>query len=439
MNITPSQSASRGYKIFFEHGKCQTPDHPLVPFIEGDGSGVDIWRTARPVIDAAVQTAYQGVRAIEWFEVFAGQKAFDLKGSWLPDETLDVLKEYFVGIKGPLATPVGEGMRSLNVALRKNLDLFACVRPVRWFEGVPAPVLHPEYLDVVVFRENTEDLYSGIEFECETEKSSRFLAVLKELFPEEAVKIRFPQTSAFGIKPVSREGSRRLVRAAIRYALENNRRSVTLVHKGNIMKFTEGGFRNWGYDLAESEFSGEVFSMRLYDRIKKQEGEVAAEKARDDALKTGKIIVKDIITDAAFEQTLTHPRDFDVLATTNLNGDYLSDALAAQVGGIGMAPGANINYETGHAIFEATHGTAPTLAGKDLANPGSVLLSAEMMLRYLGWGEAADLLQTGLVSAIASQNLTPDLQQLLPGSRAVSTTEFGKIIISKMEQQGGSR
>jgi isocitrate dehydrogenase len=426
-----------GMKIGFERGKWIVPDHPMIPFIEGDGSGVDIWRTARPVIDEAVKIAYRDLRSIAWFEVYAGQKAFDLKGSWLPDETLEAFKEYLVGIKGPLTTPVGEGMRSLNVALRKNLDLFACLRPVRWFEGVPAPVLHPEYLDVVIFRENTEDLYSGIEFESGSENARQFLAILEERFPAEAKKIRFPETSAFGLKPVSIEGTRRLVKAAVRYALENRRKSVTLVHKGNIMKYTEGGFRGWGYDVAEEEFGGQVFSMRHFEKTKKLEGEAAAVNARDEALRQGKLIVKDIITDAAFEQTLTHPRDFDVLATTNLNGDYLSDALAAQVGGIGMAPGANINFESGHAIFEATHGTAPTLAGKDLANPGSVLLSAEMMLRSLGWIEAADLLLKGLLGAIKSRQLTADLQQLLPGSKAVSTSEFGQVIIQKMRQQGG--
>jgi isocitrate dehydrogenase len=427
---------SQGTKLSFEKGKWSTPDHPLIPYIEGDGSGVDIWRAARPVIDAAVNQAYQGQRSIAWFEVFAGQKAFDLKGSWLPEETLQAFKDYMVGIKGPLATPVGEGMRSLNVALRKNLDLFACVRPVRWFEGVPAPVLHPEYLDVVIFRENTEDLYSGIEFEAGSENARQFLASFQAQFPEEARKIRFPETSAFGLKPVSRDGSSRLARAAINYALINKRKSVTLIHKGNIMKFTEGGFRGWGYDVAENEFGDRTFSMRRYDKIKKAEGEAAAESARREALQSGKLLVKDIITDAAFEQTLTRPRDFDVLATTNLNGDYLSDALAAQVGGIGMAPGANINYESGHAIFEATHGTAPTLAGKDLANPGSVILSAEMMLRYIGWTEAADLILKGLVAAIAGRSLTSDLHQLLPGSKAVGTSEFGKIIIHKMQQGG---
>jgi isocitrate dehydrogenase len=425
-----------GIMVTFEKGKCVVPDYPLIPFIEGDGSGVDIWRTARPVIDAAITAAYQGKRSIVWMEVFAGQKAFDTQGSWLPEETLQAFRECMVGIKGPLATPVGEGMRSLNVALRKNLDLFACLRPVRWFEGVPAPVVHPEYLDVVIFRENTEDLYSGIEFEAGSEKARQFLASLKQQFPEEAQKIRFPETSAFGLKPVSQEGSKRLVRAAINYALANRRKSVTLVHKGNIMKFTEGGFRGWGYDVAELEFGDRVFSMRHFDEIRKTEGEPAAVKARQVAAEQGKLQVKDIITDAAFEQTLTRPRDFDVLATTNLNGDYLSDALAAQVGGIGMAPGANINFESGHAIFEATHGTAPTLAGKDLANPGSVLLSAEMMLRYLGWSEAADLLLKGLLGAIKSRQLTADLHQLLPGSKAVSTSEFGRIIIQSMNMQG---
>ncbi|MHC1783224.1 MAG: NADP-dependent isocitrate dehydrogenase [Anaerolineaceae bacterium] len=426
----------QGTKVTFENGKWVVPIHPLIPYIEGDGSGVDIWRTARPVIDTAVEAAYQGQRSIVWKEVFAGQKAFDTEGSWLPEETLLAFREYLVGIKGPLATPVGEGMRSLNVALRKNLDLFACLRPVRWFEGVPAPVLHPEYLDVVIFRENTEDLYSGIEFEAGSEKARQFLTSFKEQFPEEAQKIRFPESSAFGIKPVSQEGSKRLVRAAINYAIANKRKSVTLVHKGNIMKFTEGGFRGWGYDTAEQEFGSQVFSMRHFEKIKNTEGEAAAVKAREDAAKQGKLLVKDIITDAAFEQTLTRPRDFDVLATTNLNGDYLSDALAAQVGGIGMAPGANINFESGHAIFEATHGTAPTLAGKDIANPGSVLLSAEMMLRYLGWPEAADLLLNGLLGAIKSRQLTADLHQLLPGSKAVSTSEFGRIIIQSMHRQG---
>jgi isocitrate dehydrogenase len=429
-----AKSSPVGNPVFFEKGKLIVSDNPVIPFVEGDGIGADIWRAARPVIDEAVRLAYQGSRSIDWFEIFAGQKAFDLYHSWLPDETLRAFREFLVGIKGPLATPVGEGIRSLNVALRKNLDLFACVRPVRWFPGVPAPVVHPEKVDMVIFRENTEDLYTGIEFEQGSEKTKRFLDLLKEQFPEEAEKIRFPETTAFGIKPVSMEGSSRLVRAAIRYALENKRRSVTLVHKGNIMKFTEGGFRGWGYDVAEKEFGERVFSMRRYEKIKKTEGEPAAEKARKTAMQEGKLLIKDIITDAAFEQTLTRAGDYDVLATTNLNGDYLSDALAAQVGGIGIAPGANINYETGNAIFEATHGTAPLLAGKDKANPGSMLLSAEMMLRYLGWNEAADFVMKGLVGAIGSQQLTEDLYQLLPGSRLVKTSEFGKIIIQHMNQ-----
>lgn len=429
-----ANSSPVGNPVFFENGKLIVSNNPVIPFVEGDGIGADIWRVARPVIDEAVRLAYAGSRSIGWFEIFAGQKAFDLQHSWLPDETLQAFREFLVGIKGPLATPVGEGIRSLNVALRKNLDLFACVRPVRWFPGVPAPVLHPEKVDMVIFRENTEDLYTGIEFEQGSEKTKRFLDLLKEQFPEEAEKIRFPATTAFGIKPVSMEGSSRLVRASIRYALENKRRSVTLVHKGNIMKFTEGGFRGWGYDVAEKEFGDRIFSMRQYEKIKKIEGEAVAEKARKAALMEGKLLIKDIITDAAFEQTLTRASDYDVLATTNLNGDYLSDALAAQVGGIGIAPGANINYETGNAIFEATHGTAPLLAGKDKANPGSILLSAEMMLRYLGWNEAADLVMKGLVGAIGSRQLTEDLHQLLPGSTLVKTSEFGKIIIQYMKQ-----
>nr|MBP8858056.1 NADP-dependent isocitrate dehydrogenase [Anaerolineaceae bacterium] len=382
------------------NNRLEVPDHPVIPFIAGDGCGVDVWPAARKTLDAAVQAAYHGSRRIAWLELFAGEKSQQVYGTPLPAETLQAFSQYLVGIKGPLGTPVGGGMRSLNVALRKTLDLYACVRPVRWFRGVPAPTKHPEKVDMVIFRENTEDLYSGIEFPAGTDQNRALLGWLQERYPAEYQRLRFNEEVGIGLKPVSREGSRRLVRAAIRWALENRRRRVTLVHKGNIMKYTEGAFRQWGYELARQEFPGQVYTQLQWEETRLRQGEEAASLEREQALQQGKLYLNDIITDAAFERTLTCPEEFDVLATTNLNGDYLSDALAAQVGGIGIAPGANINFESGAAIFEATHGTAPTIAGKDIANPCSLILSGSMLLAYLGWKEAAALLENALQTTL---------------------------------------
>ena len=421
-----------GEQIALQGEKLHVPDRPILPFIEGDGTGPDIWAAAQPVFDAAVRDAYGGDREIQWMEVLAGEKAFHAVGDWLPEETLAAFRKFLVGIKGPLTTPVGGGFRSLNVALRQNLDLYACVRPVRWFQGVPSPVKHPEKVNVVIFRENTEDIYAGIEFEEGTPEARRFEELFAENFPERYAKVRFPETSGFGLKPISREGTERLVRSAIRDALTNDRRSVTLVHKGNIMKFTEGAFKNWGYELAEREFADRVFTWAEYDRIRDAEGGEAANRAQSEAEGAGKIIIKDAIADAFLQQILTRPDDFDVVATMNLNGDYISDALAAQVGGIGIAPGANINYVTGHAIFEATHGTAPKYAGKNMVNPGSVILSGEMMLRYMGWPEAADLIIRGLEGAIGEKTVTYDFERLMEGATKVSTSEFGRQIINHM-------
>jgi isocitrate dehydrogenase len=421
-----------GERIEIRDGALKVPSHPVIPFIEGDGIGPDIWAASQPVFDAAVEKAYGGARSLRWMEVLAGEKAFHQTGSWLPDATLDGFREYLVGIKGPLTTPVGGGIRSLNVALRQVLDLYACLRPVRWFEGVPSPVKRPGDVNMVIFRENTEDIYAGIEFEEGTDDARRFGELLAESFPERFRKVRFPDTAGYGIKPVSREGTERLVGAAIRYALENGRRSVTLVHKGNIMKFTEGAFKSWGYALAEREFGDRTFTWAQYDRLKDEEGQEAADAAQGEAEQTGKVIVKDSIADAFLQQILTRPRDYDVIATLNLNGDYISDALAAQVGGIGIAPGANVNYVTGHAIFEATHGTAPKYAGKDMVNPGSVILSGEMMLRYLGWAEAADLVIRGLEAAIGQRTVTYDFERLMEGATKVSTSEFGRRIVANM-------
>jgi isocitrate dehydrogenase len=428
---TPTAPAG-GERVEIRDGKLNVPDQPILPFIEGDGTGPDIWAASQPVFDAAVEKAYGGTRKIHWMEVLAGEKSFTQTGSWLPDATLDAFREYLVGIKGPLTTPVGGGIRSLNVALRQILDLYACVRPVRWFEGVPSPVKKPGDVDMVIFRENTEDIYAGIEFEARTEDADRFIRLLGENFPDRFRKVRFPATSGFGIKPVSREGTERLVRAAIEYALANGRRSVTLVHKGNIMKFTEGAFKNWGYELAEREFGDRTFTWAQYDRIKDDQGEDAANAAQKEAEGAGKVIIKDSIADAFLQQILTRGKDYDVIATLNLNGDYASDALAAQVGGIGIAPGANINYVTGHAIFEATHGTAPKYAGKDMVNPGSVILSGEMMLRYMGWTEAADLIIKGLEGAIGKKTVTYDFERLMEGATKVSCSEFGRKIVENM-------
>jgi len=421
-----------GEKISIVGGILSVPDHPILPFVEGDGTGRDIWRASQRVFDAAVRLAYGETRKIEWMEVFAGEKAYQKIGSWLPDETVHAFREFLVGIKGPLTTPIGGGMRSLNVALRAALDLYVCQRPVRYVTGVPSPVRHPEYVDMVIFRENTEDIYTGIEFEYGTEGNRQFMALLKDAFPAEYKKMRFPETSGIGIKPVSKEGTFRLVRSAIQWALENKRRSVTLVHKGNIMKYTEGAFRNWGYELALSEFNDRVYTWAEWERTKTKKGEDAANIEQDSALHAGKMLVKDVIADIVFQQTITRPREFDVLATMNLNGDYLSDALAAQVGGIGIAPGGNINYTTGHAVFEATHGTAPKYADKDVVNPGSLILSGEMMFRYLGWNEAADLIVKGMEGAIAAKTVTYDFHRLMEGATLLKCSEFGDAIIRQM-------
>jgi isocitrate dehydrogenase len=422
-----------GETIGMRAGKLDVPAHPVIPFIEGDGTGPDIWSASQPVLDAAVAKAYRGERKIAWMEVLAGEKSFNQTGSWLPEETLAAFRKYLVGIKGPLTTPVGGGMRSLNVALRKELDLYVCLRPVRYFEGVPSPVKHPEDVDMVIFRENTEDIYTGIEYENGSEAVETFKRLLKEAFPKDYAKIRFPNSSGIGIKPVSKEGTFRLVRAAIRYAVENKRRNLTLVHKGNIMKFTEGAFRNWGYELAESEFADQVYTWAQWERTKAAQGEPAANAEQEAALKAGRLLIKDVIADIVFQQTITRARDFDVLATMNLNGDYLSDALAAQVGGIGIAPGGNINYDSGHAVFEATHGTAPKYAGKDAVNPGSVILSGEMMLRHLGWNEAADLVIRGMEKAIANRTVTYDFHRLMEGAVLLKCSEFGAAIIKNMD------
>lgn len=433
MSVNKPQIPQSGERIRMEGGQLKVPDQPIIPFVEGDGTGRDIWRASQRVFDAAVEKAYHGKRKIHWLEVLAGEKAFQQAGNWLPEETLTAFREYLVGIKGPLTTPVGGGIRSLNVALRKALDLYVCLRPVRYFQGVPSPVRRPEDVDMVIFRENTEDIYTGIEFELGSEANQRFKELLQENFPQEYQKIRFPQTAAFSLKPISKEGTYRLVRAALRYALQYKRRSVTLVHKGNIMKFTEGAFRNWGYELAENEFGDQVYTWAQWERTKAEKGEEAANAEQDAALKAGKLLVKDVIADIVFQQTITRARDFDVLATMNLNGDYLSDALAAQVGGIGIAPGGNINYDTGHAVFEATHGTAPKYADKDMVNPGSVILSGEMMLRYMGWDEAADLIIRGMEGAIQAKTVTYDFHRLMEGATLLKCSEFGDAVIRHMD------
>ena len=414
-------------------GKLEVPDQPILPFIEGDGTGRDIWKASQRILDASVAKAYGGKKRIAWWEVYAGEKAHDRFKNWLPDETVEGFRKYLVGIKGPLTTPIGGGMRSLNVALRQLLDLYVCLRPVRWFTGVPSPVRHPESVDMVIFRENTEDIYAGIEFEQGTADCDRMLALLKENFPDRFKKVRFPGSSGLGIKAVSREGTERLVRAALQYAIVEKRKSVTLVHKGNIMKYTEGAFRNWGYALAEREFGDRTYTWEQWERTKAAQGEPAANAEQAAALKAGKILVKDAIADIALQQVLTRPSEFDVIATLNLNGDYLSDALAAQVGGIGIAPGGNINYVTGHAVFEATHGTAPKYADKDVVNPGSVTLSGEMMLRHLGWTEAADRVITGINGAIGKKTVTYDFHRLMEGATLVKCSEFADRVIDHME------
>jgi isocitrate dehydrogenase len=415
------QSASTGGKpIRMVAGRLEVPDQPIIPFIEGDGTGPDIWRASVKVFDAAVKKAYKGSRIICWREVLAGEKAFKETGNWLPEETLDAFKQYLVGIKGPLTTPVGGGIRSLNVALRQILDLYVCLRPVRYFEGVPSPVKRPELTDMVIYRENSEDIYAGIEFQNGTPACAEFMALFAKHFPDLHQKIRFPGSSGIGIKPVSREGTERLVKAAIEGAIREHRSSVTLVHKGNIMKFTEGGFRDWGYQTAKKYFGARDLDGGPWQTITHP--------------RTGEeIVVKDVIADAFLQQILTRPAEYSVIATMNLNGDYISDALAACVGGIGIAPGGNINYDSGHAIFEATHGTAPIYAGQDKVNPGSVILSGEMMFRYLGWTEAADLIIQGVSGAIAAKTVTYDFERLMQGARLLKCSEFGDAIVQHME------
>lgn len=404
-------------KITISNGKLNVPDNPIVPFIEGDGTGVDIWPAAKYVLDSAVEKAYSGKKKIEWKEVLAGEKAFNKTGSWLPEETLDAFKDLLVGIKGPLTTPVGGGMRSLNVALRQELDLYACVRPVRWFTGVPSPVKEPQKTDMVIFRENTEDIYAGIEFQEGTEDNAKFMKLFQDNFGKRFEKIRFPKTAGIGIKPVSKEGTERLVRSAIEYAIVNKKPSVTLVHKGNIMKFTEGAFRDWGYALAKNEFGATLLDGGPWMEINKD---------------GRKIVIKDVIADAFLQQILLRPDEYSVVATLNLNGDYVSDALAAIVGGIGIAPGANINYATGHAIFEATHGTAPKYAGQDKVNPGSVILSGVMMLEHLGWQEAADMIVKGLEASIDAKRVTYDFHRQMDGATLLKCSEFGQEIVKNM-------
>ncbi len=472
MAYTQVSIPAEGEKITVTHagagsaGTLNVPDHPIIPFVEGDGTGRDIWRASVRVFDAAVEKAYGGKRQIHWMEVFAGEKAFRQFETWLPDETVQAFSEFLVGIKGPLTTPIGGGIRSLNVALRKALDLYVCQRPVRYFNGVPSPVKHPEYVNMVIFRENTEDIYTGIEFQNGTEENRQFKQLLKDNFPKEYAKIRFPETAGIGIKPVSEEGTSRLVRAAIKWSLENKRKALTLVHKGNIMKFTEGSFRDWGYAVAKKEFRNDIVTERETWILGNREHDASLSveanarmidpgfemmsQAQKEAILNevetalllwpthgegkwkSKLLIKDTIADIVFQQTITRAREFDVLATPNLNGDYLSDALAAQVGGMGIAPGANINYETGHAIFEATHGTAPKYADLDKVNPGSVILSGEMMLRYMGWTEAADLVVKGMEGAINAKTVTYDLARMMDSATEVKCTAFGQAIIDHM-------
>ena len=441
-----------GGKITISQGKLSVPNNPIIPFIRGDGTGPDIWAASVRVLDAAVEKAYGGQRKISWMEVFAGETSFKQFNNWLPDDTVEAFREFLVGIKGPLTTPVGGGIRSLNVALRQMLDLYVCLRPVQYFSGVPSPVKHPEKVDMVIFRENTEDIYAGIEFKGGTPESAKVLEFLKANFPKDFEKIRFgtqekiadymgraaashgapPVEVGIGIKPVSAVGTIRLMKAAVEYALREKRKSVTIVHKGNIMKFTEGAFRDWAYGAAERIFGDKVYTWAQHDRTKKEKGEEAANAEQKAALAAGRLLIKDSIADIALQQVLTRPEDFAVIATLNLNGDYLSDALAAQVGGIGIAPGGNINYVTGHAIFEATHGTAPKYAGKDQVNPGSVVLSGEMMLRYMGWTEAADLILKGLNGAVGSKKVTYDFARLMEGSTEIKCSAFGANMIAHM-------
>ena len=417
-------------KITISNGKLNVPDQPVIPFIEGDGTGPDIWAASVRVIDAAVAKAYGGKKKIEWREVLAGEKAFKSTGNWLPQETIDVINEYLVAIKGPLTTPVGGGIRSLNVALRQMLDLYVCLRPVRYYKGVPSPVKNPTTTDMVIFRENTEDIYAGIEWNSGTPEVKKLIEFLQKEM--NVTKIRFPESSSIGIKPVSKEGSERLIRSAIQFAIEHKKTSVTLVHKGNIMKFTEGMFKTWGYELAEREFGNQTFTWAQYDRISAEKGAAEADKQMKAATDAGKVLIKDSIADAFLQQILLRPAEYSVIATLNLNGDYVSDALAAIVGGIGIAPGANINYITGHAIFEATHGTAPKYAGLDKVNPGSVILSGVMMLEYMGWQEAANLIVKGIENSIAKKRVTYDFERLMEGATLLKCSEFGTEIIANM-------
>ena len=428
---------THGERITMQGAQIHVPDHPIIPFIEGDGTGPDIWRAAQAVFDAAVERAYGGQRKIHWFEVYAGEKAFKKYNNWLPEDTLSALRHYPVSIKGPLTTPIGGGIRSLNVALRQMMDLYVCLRPVRWFTGVPSPVKNPQKVNMVIFRENTEDIYAGIEFEQGTPGQVELVNFLRERFPKDFAKVRFPESAGFGIKPVSQEGTARLMRAALDYAIREKRKSITIVHKGNIMKFTEGAFRKWAYAVAEIEYAEQIYSWGQWEETKAARGEPAANAEQKKALEAGKILVKDSIADITLQQVLTRAEEFDVIATLNLNGDYLSDALAAQVGGIGIAPGGNINYQTGHAIFEATHGTAPKYADLDQVNPGSVILSGEMMFRYMGWPEAADRIIQGLNAAIADRQVTYDFARLMKQEGVSGVTEvkcsgFAQAIIARM-------
>lgn len=414
-----------------QDGRLLVPDCPIIPFIEGDGIGPDVWKASRRVLDAAVEECYKGKRKIEWIEILAGEKAFNQTGEWLPEATLNAAKEYIVSIKGPLTTPVGGGIRSLNVAMRQELDLYVCLRPIHWFKGVPSPLVHPENVDMVIFRENTEDIYAGIEFNYDSPEAKKLYQFLQEIGAAE--NVRFPDTSSFGIKPVSKEGSERLIRAAIQYAVDNKRTSVSLVHKGNIMKFTEGGFKNWGYALAEREFGDKVYTWDQWEKSKKEKGEEAANEEMKQAQVAGKIIVKDVIADNFLQQILLAPQDYSVIATLNLNGDYISDALAAAVGGIGIAPGANINYATGYAVFEATHGTAPRFANTNTMNPSSLILSGVMMLQYMGWNEAADCILKGLKTAIMRKRVTIDFYKLMHDATLLKTSEFADEIIKNID------
>ncbi len=426
------QIPESGEKITHSGDGIRVPDQPIIPFIRGDGTGPDIWRATVRVLDAAVAAAYGGKRRFQWMEIHAGEGAFRKFNNWLPDETIDAIRKYRVAIKGPLTTPVGGGIRSLNVAIRQRLDLYVCQRPMRWFQGVPSPVRNPRSVDMVIFRENTEDIYAGAEFEEGQAETRHFLDLMRENFPRLHERIRFPESSGIGLKPISREGSQRLFRAAVEYALAQNRRSVTLVHKGNIMKFTEGAFRNWAYDVAENEYGDRCYTWRQWERASKERGAQAANAEQAAALDGGALLVKEVIADICLQQVLTRAGEFDVIATTNLNGDYLSDALAAQVGGIGIAPGGNINSDTGHAVFEATHGTAPKYADKDVVNPGSLILSGEMMLRHLGWNEAAEKIIDAMNTVIAGRTVTYDFHRLMEGAAKVKCSEFADLLIARI-------